>query len=49
MSRPGKVVIHLAAFRHNLSLVRQLAPGRRVMAVVKADAYGHGQIGRAHV
>jgi alanine racemase len=44
MSRPGKVVIHLAAFRHNLSLVKKLAPGRRVMAVVKADAYGHGLV-----
>lgn len=44
MSRPGKVVIHLAAFRHNLSLVKELAPGRRVMAVVKADAYGHGLV-----
>lgn len=44
MSRPGRVVIHLAAFRHNLSLVKELAPGRRVMAVVKADAYGHGLV-----
>lgn len=44
MSRPGKVVIHLAALRHNLSRVRELAPDRRVMAVVKADAYGHGLV-----
>jgi alanine racemase len=44
MSRPGKVVIHLAALRHNLSLVKKLAPGRRIMAVVKADAYGHGLV-----
>ena len=44
MSRPGKVVIHLAALRHNLSRVRELAPGCRVMAVVKADAYGHGLV-----
>lgn len=30
------------ALRHNLSQVRALAPRSRVMAVVKANAYGHG-------
>ena len=30
------------AIRHNLAQVRQCAPGSRVMAVVKANAYGHG-------
>lgn len=34
--------ISLAALDHNLQQVRQLAPGCRVMAVVKANAYGHG-------
>lgn len=34
--------IHLSALRANLARVRALAPGTRVMAVVKADAYGHG-------
>ncbi|MEO7916481.1 MAG: alanine racemase [Dokdonella sp.] len=34
--------IHMAALRENLRRVRELAPGRRVLAVVKADAYGHG-------
>ena len=42
MTRPAQVVINLAALRHNLSRVRQLAPRSRIMAVVKADAYGHG-------
>ena len=42
MTRPAQVVINLAALRHNLSRVRQLAPDSKVMAVVKADAYGHG-------
>ena len=28
--------------RHNLSRVRELAPGCRVIAVIKANAYGHG-------
>lgn len=42
MSRPTTATIHLDALRHNLSRVRQLAAGSRVMAVVKADGYGHG-------
>jgi alanine racemase len=32
------------ALRHNLSVVRQWAPKSRVMAVIKANAYGHGLV-----
>ena len=41
--------VDLAAIRHNLRRVRQLAPRSKVMAAVKADAYGHGavQVARA--
>ncbi|MCG8324340.1 MAG: alanine racemase [Thiotrichales bacterium] len=42
MSRPAQVRIHLNSLRHNLSRVRSLVPGSKVMAVIKADAYGHG-------
>ncbi len=42
MSRPTQATIHLDALRHNLARIRQLAPRSRVMAVVKADGYGHG-------
>ena len=42
MSRPARALINTAALKHNLNLVRQLAPDRRVMAVVKANGYGHG-------
>lgn len=42
MTRPARVVIDLDAARANLRHVRRLAPKSRVMAVVKADAYGHG-------
>lgn len=42
MTRPARAVIDLAAARANLERARQLAPGCRIMAVVKADAYGHG-------
>ena len=30
--------------RHNLSRVREIAPGSRVLAVLKANAYGHGMV-----
>jgi alanine racemase len=36
--------IDLAAIRHNLQAVRRAAPGTRVMAAIKADAYGHGAV-----
>lgn len=36
-----------AALRNNLAVVRRLAPHSRVLAVVKADAYGHGIVGTA--
>ena len=42
MSRPTTVTIDLDALRHNLARVRELAPRSKVMAVVKADGYGHG-------
>ena len=46
--RPTTVTIDLAALRHNLGVIRRLAPGHAVCAVVKADAYGHGleRVGR---
>lgn len=34
--------INLSALRDNLAVVRRLCPHSRLMAVVKADAYGHG-------
>jgi alanine racemase len=42
MSRATAATIHLGALRDNLRRVRDLAPGAKVMAVVKADGYGHG-------
>src|SRR5487761_2001794 len=40
--------VDAAALRHNLSAVRRRAPHSRVMAVVKANAYGHGLVAVAH-
>ena len=42
MTRPARVTVDLDALRHNLHRVRALAPASRVMAIIKADAYGHG-------
>ncbi len=42
MPRPIEAVIHSQALRHNLSVARAKAPGARIFAVVKANAYGHG-------
>jgi alanine racemase len=42
--RPTWAEISLSALRRNYQRVRLLAGRRRVMAVVKADAYGHGAV-----
>jgi alanine racemase len=42
MSRTTVATIHLGALRHNLARIRSMAAPAKVMAVVKADAYGHG-------
>jgi alanine racemase len=39
---PTLTFIDTAALRHNFARVRALAPASRVMAVIKANAYGHG-------
>jgi alanine racemase len=36
--------IDTGALRHNLQVIRQWAPRSRVMAVIKANAYGHGLV-----
>jgi alanine racemase len=35
-------IVDTSALRHNLARVRELAPHSRVVAVIKANAYGHG-------
>lgn len=42
MSRPVCATVHTDALQHNLAEVRRRAPHSQVMAVVKADGYGHG-------
>jgi alanine racemase len=47
MSRPVKVNIKLDAFRHNYRVAKQ-QHGGKALAVIKANAYGHGAIQCAH-
>ena len=35
------------ALRHNVAFIRERAPNSRLMAVVKANAYGHGMLAAA--
>jgi alanine racemase len=42
-----RALVDTAALRHNLGTIRAYAPGSRVMAVVKANAYGHGLVSTA--
>lgn len=49
MTRPARVIIDPQAARHNLAHVRAVAPRSRVLAVVKADAYGHGIVRMARI
>jgi alanine racemase len=44
MARPNQARLNFAALRNNLALAKALAPHSRVMAVVKANAYGHGAL-----
>ena len=39
-----RAVVDATALRHNLQQVRRVAPQSRVMAVIKANAYGHGLV-----
>jgi alanine racemase len=47
LSRLIRAVIDTRALRSNLACIRQAAPRSRVMAVVKANAYGHGLVSTA--
>lgn len=44
MSRPVRARVGLDALRSNLELARRTAPHSRILAVVKANAYGHGLV-----
>jgi len=42
LSEQALACINIQALQHNLQQVRQYAPDKKVLAVIKANAYGHG-------
>ncbi|MBZ0105857.1 MAG: alanine racemase [Sulfuricella denitrificans] len=44
MTRPIRATVDLTALRHNLGVARSYAPHSRIMAVIKANGYGHGML-----
>lgn len=44
MPRPSAITIDLEALKHNAGVAGRLADSKKLMAAVKADAYGHGLI-----
>ena len=44
MTRPARARINLQALQHNFSRVQQAAPHSKIMAIIKANAYGHGLV-----
>ena len=49
MTRPAKVIIDAYAAKKNLETVRRCCPHSKVLAVIKADAYGHGLLRMARI
>lgn len=47
--RPTWVEVDLDRIKHNVAELRRAAPGAELMAVVKADGYGHGAVPVAEV
>lgn len=43
-TRAAHIVIDRAAMSHNLNRVRELTPNAKIMAVIKADGYGHSMV-----
>lgn len=44
MSRPARMIINLDALRHNVGVAKGCSTMSKVVAVLKANAYGHGAV-----
>ncbi|MEE9325692.1 MAG: alanine racemase [Cocleimonas sp.] len=49
MNRSARISIHPQALQHNLLVAKKLAPQSKVLAVIKANAYGHGAVATAGI
>ncbi len=41
-SRHSHIIINISALQHNFQIIQQLAPHSKILAMIKANAYGHG-------
>ncbi len=48
MTFGARALIRLGALKKNLRVIREAAPDAKVMAVIKANAYGHGMVAVAN-
>src|SRR5512145_2819946 len=48
MKLAAYAVVDLDAIQHNLDKVREYAPQAKIMAVIKANGYGHGLVRIGH-
>lgn len=44
IERPTEAIINLNALRHNYEVIRKASGASEIMAVIKANAYGHGDV-----
>ncbi|MGI9200025.1 MAG: alanine racemase [Woeseiaceae bacterium] len=44
MTFGARALIRLDALKHNLGVIRKSCPDAKIMAVIKANAYGHGMV-----
>ncbi|MDY6980471.1 MAG: alanine racemase [Pseudomonadota bacterium] len=44
MTRATRATINLRALQHNLTVARRHAPASKLMAIIKANGYGHGMV-----
>lgn len=49
MKRSARITVHPEALQHNLNRAKQLAPNSKTLAVIKANAYGHGSADTAGI
>jgi alanine racemase len=49
MKRSARITLHPHALRHNLQQVKYNAPNAKILAVIKANAYGHGMLEVAEI
>ncbi len=49
MKRSSRITLHPEALQHNLKRAKQVAPASKTLAVIKADAYGHGSVATAGI